>query len=675
MISSQEKFTHGGITIGPKALRLIELIDAGYNVPPFLIISSEEISQVFPNGLESDPIKVRGLILEISEKLPCEKYAVRSSMKIEDREDSSQAGQFKTILDVSSANLEASILSVIMDASIKLPHDLSDCSIIIQQYIEPDYAGVIFTRNPIDGREMVIEYRSGVGDKVVGGEATIRINYLYSDAESRIGKLSSIKELSDTAHEIERLYDCPQDIEWAQKDNTTYILQTRPITSITKGMWRGIANVESIIASYDKFYFEKTTISETFTRPRPLSLSILKALHTKGGVVESAYKHIGVKYSAHEQLFRLFGNELFVDRQIEIQTLFPSLGYKKINRETPRWETWRGALTTLKNILSLSQIPLTQHIEHRRLLILMENELPTEALSVAENIYFLKKHYSTIFEINIFAQKALSNIERHLGKDAHYLSGLLTTENVAKQNDSPTLRGNSLNIDDVTPFLSRRKSSNNSKVITAADTWWDSLPKWKRIGLTSHLTYAKEYMELRELARIHSVRLIDNLRNSVEKQGIDLFPNAPDLVYFATIDELTGGTVHRNFCEERKRLHEETMGIESPSYIASFVKSTKKIARSVGVSSGVGEGIFVTKSNIKTVVGKKILYTEVLSPDIVQYFDSIVGVVSNSGGMLSHLAIMARESKIPVVVTDGSKTIPFGKIGSINGLTGEIKVL
>jgi pyruvate,water dikinase len=117
------------------------------------------------------------------------------------------------------------------------------------------------------------------------------------------------------------------------------------------------------------------------------------------------------------------------------------------------------------------------------------------------------------------------------------------------------------------------------------------------------------------------------------------------------------------------------MSIESPSYFASFVKSTKKTSHNIGVSSGIGEGIFVTKANIGTVTGKKILYTEVLSPDIVQYFDSIVGIVSNSGGMLSHLAIMAREAKIPVVVTNSSKTIPFGKIGSINGLTGELKVL
>ena len=674
MISSQDKLIHDEGTFGSKAQRLIELINVGHNVPPFLIITSEEISQIFANGLGGDAIGIKKLTTEISTKLLCDKYAVRSSMKIEDLGDSSQAGQFKTVLDVSLNNLEESILSVIMDANKKLPHGLADCSIIIQQFIKPDYAGVIFTRNPINGREMVVEYCSGIGDKVVGGEDVTRIHYLHYDAKNYAGILTNIKKLSDTAHEIERMYDCPQDIEWAQKGGTTYILQTRPITSITKGMWRGIENAESSLLSHDKFYFEKTSTSETFARPRPLALSILRMLHTKGGSVDRAYKHIGVKYSAHEQLFHIFGNELFVDRHIEIQTLFPSLGYKKINKETPGWETWRGTIITLKNILSLAQIQPKQHIKHERLLCLMGNELPVEPLSVAGNLSVLTEHYSTIFEINIFAQKALANIEKHLGRDSHYLSGLLITEGVTNKNNTSALIGNSLNIDDVTPFLSR-KSSNDSRDTATVDTWWNSLPKWKRIGLTSCLDYARKYMKLRELARIHSVVLIDNLRKSVEKQGIKLFPDAPDLVYFATIDELIEGTVRRNFCEERKRLYREAMSIESPSYFASFVKSTKKTSHNIGVSSGIGEGVFVTKANIGTVTGKKILYTEVLSPDIVQYFDSIVGIVSNSGGMLSHLAIMAREAKIPVVVTNSSKAIPFGKIGSINGLTGELKIL
>ena len=44
-----------------------------------------------------------------------------------------------------------------------------------------------------------------------------------------------------------------------------------------------------------------------------------------------------------------------------------------------------------------------------------------------------------------------------------------------------------------------------------------------------------------------------------------------------------------------------------------------------------------------------ILYTKILSADLVESFPYIQGIVSEKGGLLSHLAIMARESSIPVI--------------------------
>ena len=62
-----------------------------------------------------------------------------------------------------------------------------------------------------------------------------------------------------------------------------------------------------------------------------------------------------------------------------------------------------------------------------------------------------------------------------------------------------------------------------------------------------------------------------------------------------------------------------------------------------------------------------------MSPDLVRYFDDIIGIVSSSGGMLSHLAIIARERKLPVVVNfELNKNIRIGSTIEIDGESGRI---
>ena len=96
-----------------------------------------------------------------------------------------------------------------------------------------------------------------------------------------------------------------------------------------------------------------------------------------------------------------------------------------------------------------------------------------------------------------------------------------------------------------------------------------------------------------------------------------------------------------------------------------------------GVSPGVVSGILVTRSDVEVNRydgEERILYTEILSPDLVQYFDRILGIVSENGGLLSHLAIVARERGVPVVVGCSLQNQNFvlGSRVHINGSTGEI---
>jgi pyruvate,water dikinase len=56
-------------------------------------------------------------------------------------------------------------------------------------------------------------------------------------------------------------------------------------------------------------------------------------------------------------------------------------------------------------------------------------------------------------------------------------------------------------------------------------------------------------------------------------------------------------------------------------------------------------------------------------------FHKVKGIISESGGMLSHCAIIARECKIPAVVSvKGALNLKDGSNVSIDGDSGEIRV-
>lgn len=103
-----------------------------------------------------------------------------------------------------------------------------------------DISGVMFTKNPVSGDDIIIiESVLGLGEKLVQGEATptqITINKHTLIIENNIGKEmlsdNEIRTLSRIGLDIERFFKAPQDIEWSLKDGEIYILQTRNITTL-----------------------------------------------------------------------------------------------------------------------------------------------------------------------------------------------------------------------------------------------------------------------------------------------------------------------------------------------------------------------------------------------------------------------------------------------------------
>lgn len=297
------------LIVGGKGANLGEMTSAKINVPSGFVITADAyrdflkvnaIDSLIENGIKKSADDEKILLNEAehfrgkikSGKFPeqlenaiREKYfnlgnntrvAVRSSATAEDLPDASFAGQQETYLNVQGIE---SVLNGVRNCYASLwgnravsyrfhqGYDQTSVSIavVIQEMIESEKSGVLFTVNPVNKKEneMQINASFGLGESVVSGRVTadsyiidksgniIEVNIgsketqiIYGDKETVEVSVNSDKrktralndreilELMKCGLEIEKHYGMPMDIEWAIKNDIVYILQARAITTL-----------------------------------------------------------------------------------------------------------------------------------------------------------------------------------------------------------------------------------------------------------------------------------------------------------------------------------------------------------------------------------------------------------------------------------------------------------
>ncbi|MBE9200781.1 MULTISPECIES: glycerol-3-phosphate acyltransferase [unclassified Nodularia (in: cyanobacteria)] len=234
--------------VGEKAATLSQIKRWGYPVPKGWVISPMD-----------DPEELIAM-LQPSDLSP---LVVRSSAIGEDSEQASAAGQYTTILNVSSKQqLQAAIAEV--QASYNHPpavqyrrdRGLPDTAmgVLVQQQIQSVYSGVAFSRDPItqQGDAIVIEALPGSPTQVVSGKVTPEqyrafvvetenISSVQLEGSGQVPQ-SLIKQVVYLVRRLEKQYNgLPQDIEWTYDSQNLWVLQSRPITTLLPIWTRKIA--------------------------------------------------------------------------------------------------------------------------------------------------------------------------------------------------------------------------------------------------------------------------------------------------------------------------------------------------------------------------------------------------------------------------------------------------
>jgi len=340
--------------VGGKGANLGEMTRAGFNVPPGFCVTTNAFDQFMAGAKEAIYAQLAGVsaddlvaasavgkaVREQLASLPLpddvaadvldawrvagadRAYAVRSSATAEDLPSASFAGQQDTYLNVRGeenilAQVKACFVSLFTDRAILyraqngFDHREVKLSVVVQQMVQPEMSGILFTADPVSGhREIIsIDASFGLGEALVAGIVTPDVYKVdrrdWSIAECSVSEKqlaiwslpdggtktedlvgekrkaqvldeNQIIELAKIAAKIEAHYGSPQDIEWAIADGEIFIVQSRPITSLFPVPQ---AYIES---DAERVYFSMSHL-QMLTEPiSPMGISVFRVMFPFG---------------------------------------------------------------------------------------------------------------------------------------------------------------------------------------------------------------------------------------------------------------------------------------------------------------------------------------------------------------------------------------------------------
>lgn len=150
----------------------------------------------------------------------------------------------------------------------------------------------------------------------------------------------------------------------------------------------------------------------------------------------------------------------------------------------------------------------------------------------------------------------------------------------------------------------------------------------------------------------------------------------------------------RHLVHDRRETHQRQAAIRPPRVVGAPAETggpgrfdgprleqpSENEIRGVGASAGVVRGaarVTLSPADFDRIQPGDIIVCPSSNPSWVPLFAVAAGLVTNTGGVLSHAAVVAREFALPAVVGTGDATlrIPDGRLIEIDGTTGSVRLL
>lgn len=414
--------------------------------------------------------------------------AVRSSATAEDLPDASFAGQQDTYLNIRGVDalLESvkrcwaslwTARAVTYREKQHYAHEQVALAVVVQAMIESEVAGVLFTVNPVNQHrnEMVLNASWGLGEAIVSGLVTPDTWIVSKDGEILEREIASkdvaveyaatggtrevqvpaekrnipslqdeqVRSLVALGKQVEKHYARPMDIEWALAHEQFYMLQARPITTLSDKIAAPLPNATG--------EYNRSMFLEIFPDPlSPAFLSVIEPLFQS--MLGFTFESLGFKPPANIPAIGVFYNQPYFHReyfQAALAPLSPLVRdalvaqiinpFGKHERTLPAEASpaFLNMVTRLLRFMTRLPKKLPGLIAAYRAEINQLNTLPLESLSESEIIARLRR---TVFEhashllnydflmialIGITYQMLGSLLERYFGDESEQVRAKL----------------------------------------------------------------------------------------------------------------------------------------------------------------------------------------------------------------------------------------------------------
>jgi len=730
--------------------------------------ASEKIQAIILSKVIPDDIKTE--ILKIYKELDCKFVAVRSSATSEDSASAAWAGQLDSFLNTSEETLLENVkkcwASLFTPRAIfyrfekKLNKNKISVAVVVQKMVDSQESGIAFSVHPVtqDKNQIIIEAGFGLGEAIVSGSITpdsyvidkqgfsildIHVNEqtkaLYKKSKDgnewkELGEKgkkqvlteNEIIELSKLIVKIEDHYGFPCDIEWAKENGKFYIVQSRPITTLSPSKILTTSLADRFISElsgqelfppmhsstlfvqtskwnvekyYGEHYTDKTAFPLLITtkehegimyipamKAKKLSEEVFKSFWNNESTLTTRLK----KYKKQTQIIDNIYNKIISRNFVERES-FSNLVNLAESIKSASWEMNTIAFFSVyfdKDMCVRLLKDLNSEVNQKRIAVIWEKG----TTPVSESFEKRREQYLIYLIENGLTWEDISLKCQYFGANYNKISDPAEIEKELK-NKFAWLE----NAEKRKKYIVKEEAEKNKRN-SEFNKWLNSLTQ----NENKLVRYLQMIIELRDARKDYLAKFLVVVFKIAQKLfrevGVD-----EKLIYFYMFDEITRGKKHllENKDDLVKRLNGCTVLVSYNGMIKIeygtfetikskldkfFLKQQADSDDDEIIKGQVGSPGNI-KGKVKVVMNFSkesqkfnkgdILVTGMTRPEFIPLMKKSAAVVTDEGGITCHAAIVSRELGIPCVIGTkiGTRILKDGDLIEVDANQGIVRIL